>query len=98
MFPGKDNQQRIVYRRHIWALLSGLSWISTHGSLDNSTPHDELRRIVLTRKLVVTCGKISEFGCQILERVGVRAPLARATTLQKLNTYDNGHVWMEACL
>lgn len=98
LFPGKSNYQRIVYRRDVRALLSGLSWISTHGSLDNLKPHSELRRLALTQKLIVTCGKIAEFGRQMLERVGIRARLARTKTLQTLNTYDTGHVLLEVHL
>lgn len=98
LFPGKGNQQRIVHRRDPVALLSGLSWISTHGSRDNPSPFPALRRAALTRKLVVTCGRVSEFGRQLLARAGIPARVVWSFTLRPTNTYDTGHTMLEVRL
>lgn len=96
--PAIDNQQRIVHRDKPLALISALAWIASHGSRDHAHPREEWAAIAQREKLIITCGSISAFGAGILQAQGVSARVVSASTLAKLNTYDNGHVLLEAKL
>lgn len=96
--PGGENHQRIIYRDDVFALLSAISWLCSHGNRDNGKTFDEKCAIALNGKLIVTCGDISQFAHQLLGRLGVASRQVASTTLHDLNTYNNGHVLLEAML
>lgn len=98
IMPGQDNQQRIVFRRDPLALLSAVAWTASHGSRDDKLTVADWQRIALTQKLIVTCGNIARLGHHLLTQAGIPARLVGASTLGKLNNYDNGHSLMEAFL
>ena len=98
LFPGVGNHQRIVYRRDPVALLSALSWISSHGDRDNRKSVKEWMAIARTGKLILTCGAMARMGQTVCESVGLRARCVAARTLDTLNTYDNGHALLEVQL
>jgi hypothetical protein len=98
LMPGQDNQQRIVFRKEPLALLSGVAWAASHGSRDDKLSVEEWLRIARTQKLIVTCGNVARLGHQLLTQAGVPARLVGASTLGKLNNYDNGHSLLEAFL
>jgi len=98
LFPGTGNQQRIVYRRNIPALLSAVAWLQTHGKRDVDKNFQALKTQALKEKLIITCGYISSFGCQLLTELGIPCRRVNSLSLQELNTYDNGHSLVEVKL
>ena len=96
--PPEGNQQRVVYQKDVVSLLSAISWMTTHGSVDNPRSHRELRQWAQKRKLIVTCGRVAQFGHELLRSLGVPSRVVSTRTLEKLNTYDNGHVLLEVFL
>ena len=95
MFPSREDQQRIVYRKDIEALVSALCWINTHGVRDDQKSFDQLLQEALTGKLILTCGPLHNFACQFMKRLGIRCRIVSPKTLEKLNNYNDGHVQME---
>lgn len=98
MLPGRDNQQRIVYRDDVPSLLSAVAWLSSHGARDNGKSHGELCRLAMTEKLIVTCGDVSQFALDLFTGLGVPARRVGGKTLRELNTYNNGHQLLEVWL
>jgi hypothetical protein len=92
---GEEQQQRIVYRADLPALLSGIAWIVSHGNSDHGKSHDALAEEAKTRKLFLTCGPVSGWTIGVLADHGVRARSATSLTLGHWNTYDNGHAMIE---
>jgi len=98
LFPGHGNQQRIVYQDDVPSLLSAICWICSHGSRDNKKSHQELCGIAMAEKLIVTCGDLSQFALELFAGLGLPSRRVGSTTLQALNTYDNGHQTLEVWL
>ena len=98
LYPPLENKQRIVYRKNVLALLSAIAWMVSHGSRDNGRKHEELLRLALTGKVIITCGDASNFAYNILSSLGIRSRVVGTRTLSELNSYDTGHVLLEVCL
>ncbi len=96
--PGVGNQQRIIYRKDPLALLSGIAWIASHGSRDHARPRTDWETLALREKVIITCGSVATLTVDILTRQGIPARVVHGKTLEALNTYDNGHVLIEAWL
>jgi len=95
VYPGKENQQRIVYEGHLDALMSSVAWIYSHGNSDDDKSFDEVNRKALTSKIFATCGHIASWILRVLEGFGTRARMVQTLTLDVWNDYDNGHVLVE---
>jgi hypothetical protein len=96
--PYEENQQRIVYDAKsgdVEALLSGLAWVVSHGSSDNSKWGDALTQKAMTGKLFITCGNISQWALHVMGPYKIRARAADSLTLEEWNSYDNGHSMIE---
>ena len=98
LYPGIENQQRIVYRRDPWAFISALSWLSSHGNRDNEKSINCKMRIALREKLIVTCGDMSDFGKHFLSEHGIASRRVATKTLDESNNYDTGHQLAEVKL
>jgi hypothetical protein len=92
---GIENQQRIVYKNDIDAILSGISWISSHGNSDNNLTDEELTRKATTTKLYIECGRLSLWAQDFLNINGIKSRIVASKTMDAMNTYDNGHVLIE---
>ncbi len=88
-------QQRIVYRNNLDALLSSISWVASHGNSDNRCSTAELTELAKRRKLFINCGTISRWGKSVLDKQGVTSRIVVSTTLEEKNKFDNGHVLLE---
>ena len=95
VYPGKENHQRIVYEKNIDALLSGISWIYSHGNSDDNKTYQEINEKALYSKIFATCGSISEWAKKILEENNIKARIVSSLTLEQWNSYDNGHILLE---
>lgn len=95
VFPGKENQQRIVYQKNIDALLSGICWIYSHGNSDDEKNYNQLTNKALHSKLFATCGPISEWANKFLKELNIKSRIVSSLTLDEWNSYDNGHVLVE---
>lgn len=93
--PEISNAQRIVYKNDIDALLSSIAWIASHGNADNGKSFKELNNKALHSKLFLTCGHISSWALNLLNNQNILARRVSGLTLEKWNSYDNGHVMIE---
>lgn len=95
ILPNKNNQQRIVYAGNIKCLMSSLAWIASHGEKDNHLAFKDLLQQAKVRKLILTCESLVRFAYQLLAEIGVQSRIIGARTLDKWNSYDNGHYLLE---
>mgnify|MGYP006096444821 CR=1 FL=1 len=95
IYPGVDNEQRIVYNGNIDTLLSSISWIVTHGNSDAGLNNEQLLQKATDSKLFITCGTISILADRILGNFGIKSRLIIGMTKDKWNNYDNGHSLIE---
>lgn len=95
VYPEKENQQRIVYKNNIDALLSSIAWIYSHGNSDDKKKYSEINEKILHSKIFATCGSISEWTYRILQECGIESRIVSSLTLEQWNSYDNGHIMIE---
>jgi hypothetical protein len=93
--PGEGNLQRIVYKNSLNAFLSSISWIVSHGNIDDKKSVTELSRKALSEKLFITCGTVSKWAQALLHSIGIKSRLVGGITVDTWNTYDNGHLLIE---
>ena len=98
LHPMHDNQQRIVYGKDTHALMSAVCWLQSHGSRDNFKAQEDLLRIAMTGKLILTCGPFSNFAVALLTELGVPIRVVCVKTLLERNGYSDGHVLTEVRL
>lgn len=91
----KGNQQRIVFNGNLDALLSGLSWMVSLGTIDNGKSAEELNSKASKENLFLTCGPTAKWVNSILNKLGIKSRLVSSLTLGKWNQYDNGHTLIE---
>ena len=95
VLPGVENKQRIVFEKNIDALLSSIAWIFSHGNLDDGKNFDDVLIKAKKQKIFATCGTISNWSIKFLKDYGVKARIVAVLTLDKWNSYDNGHILIE---
>ena len=95
VYPGKENQQRIVFEKNLDALLSSIAWIYAHGNSDDAKSYSEINAKALHSKIFATCGSICQWAHGLLESKGIKSRIVSALTLDTWNSYDNGHILIE---
>jgi hypothetical protein len=76
--------------------LTRLAARQTHGWTQDRLPLDQLEaRILRGERIYVTCGTISRLAVLRLRRLGARARVVGAITLDQPNGYDDGHILVE---
>lgn len=100
MCPPEDNQQRIVYRNDMLAMMSAVGWLHCHGSRDDHKSFDEVIALALTNKLVLTCGPYAKIVTMLFARLAVPIPIRTVgvRTLEERNGYSDGHILSEVRL
>ena len=98
LYPLHADEQRVVYQDDLFALMSGVGWLHSHGSRDNFKDFDELTRIALTGKLILTCGPFSDFVVRLFGQLGLPIRVVCVKTLLEPNGYNDGHVLTEVQL
>jgi len=98
VIPGQENNQRLVYAGGVENLLSGLSWVQSHGYSDGGKTTEELKTKAQYDKLSMACGDIAKFAVEILQEQGVRARLVCGLTLEEWNGWNDGHTAVEVFL
>ena len=98
MCPPEDNQQRIVYSRDVFALMSAVGWLHCHGSRDDYKSFDEVIALSLTNKLVLTCGPYTKIITTLLTQLRIPIRTVAVKTLEERNGYSDGHVLSEILL
>lgn len=96
--PMEDNQQRIVWRGDVYALMSAFCWLHCHGNRDDDKSFSEVMKLALTSKLVLTCGPFSKIAVALFTQLGLPIRQVRASTLEELNEYNNAHMLTEILL
>lgn len=76
-------EQRIVHNGDIMAFLSAISWVTAHGHNDNNLTQDELEKEALKRKISLTCGPVSYFVHNILEKNKIKSRVILTQTLEE---------------
>lgn len=94
-FVNNQNRNFIVYKKDLFSLLSSFSWLHSHGSKDKEYVFLKKYEKLKTKKLSLTCGYISTFVSQILNKYEIPNRLVSFITMDKWNTYDNGHALIE---
>ena len=85
----------IIYNKNIYSLLSSLSWLVVHGTNDDGKSFETNYNNILHSKLSLTCGDISSFVSTLLNRLNIENRVVNFVTMDKKNSYDNGHVLIE---
>jgi Divergent InlB B-repeat domain len=62
-----DQQERIVYKNNLDALLSGMSWIATPGTTDLGLSEPEKTIKAMTSKLSIYCSGVSTWAIWVLQ-------------------------------
>ena len=88
-------EQRIVYKKDLYALLSGISWVVTHGFEDDNTSPITLMAKATKEKLFLSCGHVSHFAKYILDKHKYESRIVMGMGVKnRLNTIS-GHVLLE---
>jgi len=95
IFPTKINQQRIVFKDNIDALLSSICWIFTHGNSDDKKSHIEIQQKALQSKIFATCGPFVSWANDFLQKLNLNTRIVSTLTVDLWNSYDNGHILIE---
>ena len=95
MCPPEDNQQRIVYRHDVFALMSAVGWLHCHGNRDDYKSFDEVMALALTNKLVLTCGPYTKIVTTLFASLDIPIRRVQVLTLEDRNGYNDGHVLSE---
>ena len=85
----------IIYNKDIYSLLSSISWLIVHGTNDDSKSFKTNYHKIFNHKLSLTCGDISSFVSTLLNRLNIENRVVNFVTMDKKNSYDNGHVLIE---
>lgn len=72
-----------------------MSWISAHGNIDDLLTIDEKTEVALHRKLIFSCGYASLWVSSLLKKFNINNRRVAGLTLDKWNSYDNGHTMLE---
>jgi hypothetical protein len=95
IFPDENNYQVIVYKHNLLALLSSISWIHTHGNIDNDATAKELKDKALHDKIYLTCSRIAGFACKVLTQQGYKTRMVGGIAGDSSNGFDDEHTMME---
>lgn len=91
----KKFEQRIVYNGDFFKLLESITWLHLHGFKDAHLTDIQKLDEAKTRKLTIACGDISRFTKTILNAVGIQSRVVHFLTLEKKNSYCDGHYALE---
>jgi len=92
---GKGNEQRIVYKDDTLALASGLCWMHSHGTRDEGRSFQETIKTGMREKLILTYGPYTAFVSELYTQLGIRHRIVSMKTLERPNSWNDGHVTME---
>jgi hypothetical protein len=96
--PMAENRQCIVFQSDVWALMSAVCWLVSHGYRDNGKTVAEKKEIARRGKLIITCGDCSEFSRSLFQELQIPIRQANIATLLNHNDYNDGHVLTEVKL
>ncbi len=88
-------QQRLLWDGNTLHLLSGIAWLHAHGNIDNQLDFQALYQTAQMRKLILTCGYISNFAVNILNAVGIRSHILTALSLHYDPLFGLSHNMIE---
>ena len=88
--------QFIVFRNDLHQLFYSIGSLFIHaGGKHNHLPTGQLLQLASTQLLEVTCGTASRVSEVLLSQVGMQVRQVSFFTLEKWNSYDNGHTLLE---
>lgn len=94
-FKENTSMQIIVYNNDLYSLLSSLSWLIIHGNKHDNIEFNKRLNLLQNSILSMTCGDTSMFIEELLNKLGIEVRRVNFLTLDKWNTYNNGHVALE---
>lgn len=83
------------YTNNVLPLLALLASEVVHGDKDDSKDFSTKLQALSYRTLRLSCGHISDLALNILDSLDIPARKVSTLTLEKWNTYDNGHTLIE---
>ncbi len=95
IFPDENNYQVIVYKHNLLSLLSSISWIHTHGNIDNDATAEDLATKAMHDKVYLTCSRIAAFACKELTQRGYKTRMVGGIAGDSSNGFDDEHTMME---
>lgn len=94
-----DTTNRIVYGSDLYALMSALSWLCTHGRTDEALTVAQMETRAKTSKLRLRCGPTVDFCRHILTGRGLTSRIVRHLTMTPPVApwagVDEGHITLE---
>lgn len=95
MFPMEENYQFIVYKNNLYAILTSVAWIVSHGNTDVRQDFISLSEKATSDKLYLTCGYVSPFAKKVLKNLGYDVHIVYGKMSGPGNGYDSEHVMLE---
>lgn len=92
---GVDGGWRIIYQSDIYALISGLCWLTTYGRIDADLSLENMAIKAKGTKLSLQCGDTIDFVRYCLTGKSITSRICRLLTADTPNNYDDGHVALE---
>ncbi len=92
---GVDGGWRIIYQSDIYALISGLCWLTTYGRMDAALSLENMAIKAKGTKLSLQCGNTIDFVRYCLTGKSITSRICRLLTADTPNNYDDGHVALE---
>ena len=94
--PQVGNAQRIVWdNAQEFNNLLFCSLLAVRGNADDRATLNKLSRDAQKRFLTLTCGPLSRFVSELAKSKGMKVRIVSTHTLQKSNSYNNGHTLLE---
>lgn len=90
-----ENRHCIVFREDVWALMSAVCWLVSHGYRDDGKAFEEKSEIARYGKLVITCGDCSKFTWELFQLLNIPIRQVDIRTLLESNGYNDGHTLTE---
>ena len=94
-FKNKTGRYAIIFKRDVKVLLSSISWLISHGNRDNELNFRGKINKLIHHNLYLTCGSVSRLSSDILNSLNIKNRIVTFLTLDKWNSYDNGHTMIE---
>lgn len=98
---GKSEENRIVYQKNPWAIVSAIAWLESPEAKTNSKiiKSDEVSREAMKHSLGLSCGRVTDITAALLSLESFKVRQVMGFNLDyDLKDGDNGHTILEAVL
>lgn len=92
---GVDGGRRIIYQNDVYALMSGLCWLSVYGRMDEGLTTTQQTAKAKGTKLSMRCGATVIWVKSVLDSLSIQNRIVNLVTGETPTNYDDGHVVIE---